>query len=358
MKIALIAYMHGNGGAERQISKLSNELAQMGHCVQMLVLAEYNLKYHISDSVFVQNLTYAEKSGIHPIIGRFYALRKAYKSFRPDVTIHFNYQSVYLTILNRKTLRGKIIFAERGDPTNKSDYTLPLRILRFFTNIRTDGFVFQTRGAQSFFNQRTQKRSIVIPNSVAVKEGVYSKVNNREKKIVSSGRLHPQKNQALLISAFSKIASRYPDYTLEIYGDGELREELSQQIKVLGLENRVLLKGVVKNIFEVTRSATLFVLSSDYEGMPNALMEAMALGVPCISTDCSPGGARDLIDEGVNGWITPIKDVDSLADRMAFVLSHLDIAEEVATNAMKITSTHTDESVFAMWDQFISRVVK
>ena len=203
-------------------------------------------------------------------------------------------------------ISGKVLFAERGDPFDKKDYNLYLRLLRYFANKRINGFVFQSNGAMSCFGNSVKMKSTVIPNSIYIKNiAAYSFLGNRDKVIVNVGRLHPQKNQNLLIEAFSKIASNYPEYNLVIFGDGELQCVLEAKIRNLNLSTRVKILPPTKDIFSKIYRASIFVLSSDFEGMPNALMEAMALGIPSISTDCSPGGARDLIVEGKNGWITP-----------------------------------------------------
>lgn len=116
------------------------------------------------------------------------------------------------------------------------------------------------------------------------------------KKIVTVGRLTVQKNQKLLIESFSEVLKKYPNIILEIYGDGEKREELKYIIKTLGVSNNVIFKGNILNVHEAIADAGLFVLSSDYEGLSNALMEAMMMGLPCISTTCA--GSDELISDG------------------------------------------------------------
>ena len=149
------------------------------------------------------------------------------------------------------------------------------------------------------------------------------------------------------------IAPKYPSIRLDFYGDGEMHDELQDKINYLGLEHRVTLHPSTKDIFDCIRTAQLFVLSSDYEGMPNALMEAMALGLPCISTDCRPGGARTLIDNGQNGLIVPVKDVDTLAETMMFVLDNPDLAEDMAQEARLLGETHTNKIIFDKWNDFL-----
>ena len=156
-----------------------------------------------------------------------------------------------------------------------------------------DGCVFQTKEAQEWFPERLQRKSKIIYN--AVKEDFYQIERTPVRgEIVTCGRLVEQKNHALLIDAFSEVLKKYPFVTLKIYGEGALREKLQHQINDLGLEKKAFLMGATSDVEKVLQTADLFVLSSDYEGMPNALMEAMAAGVPCISTDCPCGGPREL----------------------------------------------------------------
>ena len=240
----------------------------------------------------------------------------------PDVIINYNLQSAYFCLTIPKKHRGKVVYSERGDPYD-DEYSGILGKLRDYTIPRMDGLVFQSEGARDFFPDKVKDKSIVIHNSVNVPQDKYPIPIVREKRIVNVGRLHPQKNQKLLIDAFGKIASSFPEYTLDIYGDGPLKEELQKQINSLGLTERIHLNVSRKDVWQCIYTASLFVLTSDYEGMPNALMEAMALGLPCIATDCRPGGARTLIEDEVNGYVMPQGKVDVLAERMKYMLQAL-----------------------------------
>lgn len=356
MKLALCAYLHGNGGAERQITMLANAMAERGHEVHFLVLSEFNKKYEISPLVHVHDLTEEEKTAIHPIIGRYKALKRAYKEIHPDCTIHYNLQSAYLTAAMPKKVYCKSIYSERTDPYDKS-YNGLFGILRNWCVNRTDGFMFQSEGARDFFDAEVAKRSAVIHNSVSVSVEKYPMPEIRDDRIVSMGRLHNQKNQALLIDAFAKIADEFPECTLENYGDGQLRESLQQKIDNLGLTARIKLQPARKDVFDAIRTARLFVLSSDYEGMPNALMEAMALGLPCVATDCRPGGARTLVEDGVNGFVVPRRNVAALADKMRYVLSHPEVADTISRGGRNIVDTHTEKIIFDKWEEFIKQVM-
>lgn len=358
MKILTVGYLHGAGGAERQIILLSNQLAQRGHDVTLCVLAEHNSPYKIDDSVKIVDVSNAENninSSVGKIFKRLFTFRRIVKQEKPDVIINYNLQSAYFCLTLSRKQRGKVIYSERGDPYD-AEYSGLLGKIRDYTVKRMDGLVFQSEGARDFFPNVVKQKSIVIHNSVNVPQDKYPIPVHREKRVVNVGRLHPQKNQKLLIDAFAKIAKSFPDYSLEIYGDGELHDELQRQINDLGLKDRIVIYPSRKDLWNCIYNASLFILSSDYEGMPNALMEAMALGLPCISTDCRPGGARSLIEDGVNGFIVPVKSTMELAQRMSECLSQKDVSERIASNARQIELTHSDKVLFDKWNNFLHRL--
>lgn len=351
MKVAIIAYLHGAGGAERQIVMLSNFLSEHGHEVHLVILNENNTYYTISGHVIKHDLSNKEH-GCLRILKRWELLYNALKLIRPDVTVNYNLQSVYFEMMLPKKITGKVVYSERGDPYDK-EYSGLLGILRILSFKRTDGFVFQSEGARDYFNENVRKRSVVIHNPVAVPLRKYPLPEVRKKKIVTVGRLHPQKNQRLLINAFAKVHKMFPEYQLEIYGDGKLQDELKRQIEQTGLKGSAFICPSRNDIWDCIYDASLFVLTSDYEGMPNALMEAMALGVPCISTDCRPGGARTLIEDGNNGCIVAPRDIEALSTRMIYLLQNNDMLRKLSDNGRKIANDHTPEIIFGQWEQFL-----
>lgn len=353
MKIACVAYMHGFGGAERQIIMLANQMVIRNHEVNLICVAEDKIKYDLDKRVQIHSIVDKElgNSIIRIYLRRKYLLQKL-NELKCDLIINFNFQSVYLLGFSNKNKIGKILYSERADPGDK-EYSGILGIIRNITIPHIDAFVFQSEGARDFFkNNYVKTHCTVIPNACFTKKGLPFQ-GERDKRIVSVGRLSNQKNQKVLIKAFSKIASKYKDYELEFYGDGDLREELEDFCYELGISKQVNFKGTVKNVSEVIQSASLFVLSSDFEGIPNALIEAMAVGLPCISTDCRPGGARTLIKSGKNGIITPIGDADTLAQAMDYLLSNPKKAKEISENALNIVDTLSPNLIYDKWESFM-----
>ena len=176
--------------------------------------------------------------------------------------------------------------------------------------------------------------------------------------IITVGRLMTQKNHKLLIEAFSKIAKEFPDENLVIYGEGELRDTLETQSKKLGLEGRVKLPGATTNVAEKLSSAKVFVLSSDYEGMPNALMEAMAVGVPVISTDCPCGGPAMLIEEDSQGILVPCQNAEKLANALRLLLESQDLRLMVGESCKERALQFSPDIVFSQWKEYIEEPSK
>ena len=143
-----------------------------------------------------------------------------------------------------------------------------------------------------------------------------------------------------------------------IYGEGDKRGELEKLVEELGLKDRISLPGNIRNIADEMEKNSLFVLSSDFEGMPNALMEAMALGLPCVSTDCPCGGPRYLIKNGENGVLVPVGDADALAEAMKKMLHDEDLRIRIGNNARTIQTRLSPEKIYGQWESYIKSIVE
>ena len=215
-----------------------------------------------------------------------------------------------------------------------------------------DKVVFQTEGAQQFFDKKTIRKSTIIPNPIVIPELRW--IGFDAKTIVSVGRLHVRfKRQDVLLKSFRKVLDAYPDYKLVLYGDGPDRKSLEQLAKELSMDGSVEFKGKVANVMKIIADEGIFVLSSDSEGMPNALMEAMALGMPVISTDCEPGGAKALIQNGVNGIIVPRGDVDRLAEAIIFYIENKEKADQYGLSARQSMKSYSPNIIICKWSELL-----
>ena len=355
VSVVLIGKMWGVGGAEKSLIMLANALAGKGYDVSLLAMQHGEIAYAIDPRVIIHyvpdkksNIYVQRLARVANIIGKL-------KELKPDIVICFG---MLVGIIAPKLLRIKTIFSERGNPGSDSNSGI-VGLVRSLSFPFVDGFVFQVNGAKEFFSTRIQKKSTVIPNPVYMNYTDYAIPKEREKIIVNVGRIHSQKNQRMLITAFAKLPKRFSEFKLRIYGqDAGLRQELTEYAEVLGVGDRVEFMGTSSRLWDEIVFSRLFVLSSDYEGMPNSLMEAMALGVPCISTDCPPGGPSALIKSGVNGLLCPVGDSDKLASLMRTPLEDDEYSERIALAAKNICFTHKYEYIMDQWDAYIKKIAQ
>lgn len=341
------------GGAERVMSILANEWGKSNVETMMLVTeTEAISKYHLSKNVTMISCHEEKKRAKIPHLVIIKRVREICKEWQPDVVISFYNDLCALTALAITGLHITLLYSERNDP-NRTNQRWIDRLYRKIVEHMADKIVFQTAGAQRCYPKSVQEKSTVILNPVNTNGFPIHDFLHEKLEIVSVGRLEAQKNQKLLIDAFELIASDFPEYQLTIYGEGSLRKELEEYIKAKGLQERVFLPGNKNNIQEHIKDASLFVLSSDYEGIPNALIEAMAIGLPCVSTDCSPGGARELIEDGVNGLIVPCGDVSKLSDAMRMMLSRKACAKGYGIEALKIRKKTDVKKISEDWLSYI-----
>lgn len=356
MKILFYINTIRHGGAERVISNLANQLEKKGHQCVFVTSFFASWEYKLSENVVrkVLNEKYIEGSFIKRNFCLLYNLRRILKEERPDVAIAFMAEPNFRLLISSVGLKVKKIISVRNDP--KREYSNVItRTLAKILFCRADGIVFQTNEAQEWFPKTIQKKSKIILNQVD--EIFYSTVyDGIRKNIVTTGRLVPQKNHKILIEAFSMISNLVSD-DLIIYGEGELRNELTDLIKRLKLEKRIFLPGAVEKVSEKIKTAKLFVLSSDYEGLPNALMEAMALGIPCVSTDCPCGGPRMLLGNIDENLLVEPGNTTQLAEIMKTLVLSPDSLKNIGYQMKNNAKMFLPENVINVWEKYIIEVV-
>lgn len=349
-KISFFLGSMGRGGAERVISILSNDFAERGWVTHIGLLLFNKVDYDLNDSIKVFDFTGKITSRLKRTPYWIKSIRNHIKKERPDVIVSFAARINVLVLLASLGTKTKVIVSERNDPWHDGR-GLATRFMVHLLYPFAAKIVLQTKRSIAYFSKAIAKKCIVIPNPISVKCEA-SPV--KRKKIVAVGRLAKQKNHEMLIRAFSSLPQEYSDYSLFIYGDGSLLEYLSSLAKSLGVENRVFFPGNVSNIHEQIADAELFILSSDYEGLSNALLEAMMMGLPCISTNCA--GAEEFIENGRNGLIVPVGDGDMLKKAIVKMLSEEIFCNMCGLNAKETSKKFAKKEMIALWKSQLEEV--
>lgn len=324
MKIIFVISGLANGGAEREVVAYADALAEMGNEVHIVCLWRDETDYVPSEKVVVHRWRFGS-------VIRILHLRVGYnlpgwivrlRALRGDVIIPFCLPPEFYPLCFWPAVlfsRTRLLYTVRNNEEKKSPGRLG-RLFKRFAWFLADGIWTQTEDQRVFFPEKMQKKIFVAPN---ILDRRFLDIRRQERgkvsRFISVGRIHAQKNHKMLVRAFAKMIERTGDQdsTLSIYGktaDGyrAVEEELRALIHELRLKGRVFLPGRVSDIESKYEQADAFVFSSDYEGCPNALMEAMAAGLPCISTDC-PTGPSTIIDSGSNGILVPVGDEDAMS---------------------------------------------
>lgn len=346
------------GGAERVVCNLANYLEKKGWDISILTMSDVKASYYVSSNVKVQPLIfqYERKNFFYNSIVRYLRLKKYIKTESTDCFIVMLPITILLLLFLRKKVKGKVIISERWHPAR---YSLIIRNLLKELVYRADGFVFQTKDSYDWYRPYIKgKKAVIIPNAVNEEFLICDRNIDKKKRIVGVGRLAAEKNFGLLIKAYSQIAEKYPDYTVAIFGEGPERSTLEKLITELHLENKIVVYGYTENIKEELQKSKLFVLPSDYEGMPNVLIEAMALGLPCISTDCPAGGSRFLIQHGINGYLTEVGNIEQMAYYMDLMLSSEKLADSIGSKAHEIVKKLDPDQIYSAWECFIESVIE
>lgn len=336
--------------------QLAEHFARIGYRSVLVTSFRSNDEYSIPENI--ERLSMEEKnlpqSRLKKNIIRIAALRKLCREYKPEALIAFMAEPNFRAVLAAAGLPVKAIISVRNSP----DKEYAGKLFRFVGQHilpMADGCVFQTEDARSWFPERLQHKSKIIMNQVS-RSFFDEPAADEHKDIYAVGRLNHQKNFPMLIRAFAKL----PDTgdRLIIHGEGEKRGELEALIKELGLEGRVLLPGLSSNVAKDIRGAKIFVLSSDFEGMPNALLEATALGLCCISTDCPCGGPREIISDGINGRLIPVGDEEALAKAMAELLENDELRRDLAAKARDSANKFSPDEIFGQWKDYVESVIE
>lgn len=364
MKLLFHLNCFEQGGAERVVSNLVNQLVEDDY--QIVVGTEWQGEEEFALDKRVKRVHVGlreeddHKNRLVKIFLRFKYLRDLIKEEKPDAVIAFTRRPNYRALIATIGLKVPVIPAVRQDP--KSYYnSLADKLLMPTLYLRAAGCVFQTGEQMTYFPKSLQKRARIILNPVNAKYLNREMPANKTKTVVQSGRLVGFKNQAMLLEAFLKVHEKHPEYDLKIYGGDSMdgtKEQLEEIIAKHHAEDYIRLMGPSDSLEEELPKAEIYAFSSDYEGMPNALLEALTLGMPAVATDCPCGGPRTVMEHEVNGLLIPVGDAKAMEVSINRLIEHPELAKQYGMEARKIADRINGTAVLAQWKQYIGEVIE
>lgn len=388
--IYLVLFTLAVGGAERHASSIANYLLQRGYNVKIVLLQDNVVDYTLADEIEVVALSDLQcpDNVKNPKINIWDKLRlkiysvlseEKYKYLDRKLWLELHYinklrfyfseqdnveNSLVISFMTMpnitmsmlKNFFGyKLILSEFTSPHLEFAAEAPENKLKrkFYSN--ADGFIFQTDEQKEYYSYLSQVKMQVIPNPIEDIETLPYH-GTRKKEIVNYCRHVKAKNLPLLIESFAKLVKEYPEYKLVIYGDGPERQNVEKSIIEYGIIDKVLLKPFAKNVLELVRESTMFVSSSDREGISNSMLEAMAIGLPTVCTDCPAGGARMFIEPYRNGLIVPVRDSEALYKAMKYVIDNPKEAESMSRNAVSVRKDLEKKKILNQWLDFLNMI--
>lgn len=349
MNIGFIINKISYGGGERMQQLLVSEFQKHGHKIYAFT-RNSNLKEDILSCKIITLKN--NKNKIWQFVYETLIVNRLLRKFQIDLLVIFNVAESFL--FSSKFSRCKVITTLRVDPTfTSSQFLIKCRIpLSFYLS---DGVVFQTKKIQLRYPLSIQNKSIVIPNPV-FKEFTVKPQLEKLNRVISVGRLSPEKNFQMLIKAFANTCPN--EYTLHIYGDGPLKTELTYLIEELNMKEKVFLEGSTNTIVSILSRSKILVLPSNFEGMPNALIEGMAMGLACISTNFPSGGADELIESYKNGILISVGNQNELTNALLELFENKNLQDKLSKNALLVRERLKQQAVIDSWLSFLQIVVK
>lgn len=351
-KIVLSFATLAQGGAARVCANLSYPLCDTYDEVILVTWADVPQFYEYDHRATWYNLT--KEAGGASDYKRMRWFRQLVKRERPDLILSFLEPFNIRVLLCTIGLGVKTVVAERNDPHGVNKYWIMEQIEKMVYRL-ADRILVQTETIRKFFDGGLKERTHIIYNPVNIPREMVGQalVTPKKKRIVTVARLMPQKNHDILIKAFAIFAKKHPDYTLTIYGNGPQGDELRPLAKSLGVGDRVSIPGASKTIHQDILDAEMMCLVSTREGMSNAMIEAMCLGLPCICTKVS--GAIDLIEDGKNGVLVEIGDVEGLVEKMNCLADNQEKAQQIGTQATELYQLLNKERINREWIDFLKK---
>jgi GalNAc-alpha-(1->4)-GalNAc-alpha-(1->3)-diNAcBac-PP-undecaprenol alpha-1,4-N-acetyl-D-galactosaminyltransferase len=351
-KIFLVIPTLKPGGSERVMSELANEFSEI-HEVHLILLAKTEIFYKINANIIIHEFNYdiSQNNFFLKSISRLkvlFSFRRLVITQKPDTLLSFIDKYNIFTICCTLFLNQKVFVSDRNNPFYKS--SISMRIAKRLFYPMASGIICQTNIAKTKLQSTVRNKNvIVIPNPI--KKVIVDNNVIRNKIIIHVGRFVKEKGHFDLLNIFNRIDNK--NWHLQLLGDGPLRERIVSEIEILGLTKRVEILGSVEDVDSYLGKASLFLFTSYSEGFPNALAEAMASGLTCISYDCQVGPS-DLIENNKNGFLIPVGDVNLFVKTINNCLKNDQIREIIGNNAKNVAIKLDRENIAKMYLKFIN----
>lgn len=341
----------GNAGISRVLSELTDAWVEKGHKVSVAFIAKNSVR--ATDYSWRSEIELIGVPTGNNTLSIYFNLVRSYikllKSRPNAVAVSLSVMTNFAIGAAAPFVKNKIVISDRNDPRRRPAG----KAKQFFRDLafkQADTLILQTEDVKKYYQERIHVTGVVIPNPI--NKDMPAPIlggGTRRPVIVTASRLNKQKNLGMLIEAFSKISKRHPEYKVEIFGRGEEEENLKRKAEAYSVSDKVIFKGFSSNIYEDIKDCSMYVCSSDYEGISNALLEALGLGLPTISTDCPVGGSRLLIENDVNGILVNVGDVDAFAAQMERLIDNPELADKLSANAVSVRDKYAADRIAQMW---------
>jgi GalNAc-alpha-(1->4)-GalNAc-alpha-(1->3)-diNAcBac-PP-undecaprenol alpha-1,4-N-acetyl-D-galactosaminyltransferase len=359
VNIAFVIPGLGPGGAERVATLLCNFWASEGHAVTLITFEDEGTVpfYMLDRAIALRKLNASAGSGSARLlnnVNRVLRLRALVKELRPDALVAFTTDANVIGLLASRGTDVPVVISERNQPDRPGLASMH-RLARRLTYPFADAVIVQTDTIANWVQNRLRTPVHVIPNPVALTTPRALMATPHQHVLIALGRLTAQKGFDILIEAFARVAGKHPDWRLVIYGGGPDRTELETLRDVLSLQRRVSLPGITKNIETAFAEASLFVLPSRFEGYPNALLEALAAGLPTIATS-GPGGASEILEDGKFGLLVPPGDAVALASALDRMMSDPELRGTYGAKAPNAVAELNVERIGRQWLDLLAAI--
>ena len=350
------------GGAERVITNLANYFSENNDVI-LVVTNQSKVNYVIDKKVkFISLKSNKFINKISKIsITKYVSLKNVIKKEKPDIAISFlpeaSFRIASLKRFSKCMKNIPLIVSIRNNPYVEYKSKLVNKLMRFLYK-KIDGLVLQTPDCLEYFKDILPCDKIVIANPLSERFLNNKIASKRKKEIVTVNSLTTKKNPFLMIDAFKDFVKDNSDYHLTMYGDGYLKNDLCKYVAENKLSEKVTIAGNVDDVENKIIDAKMYVLCSNYEGMPNSLMEAMALGIPSIATDSPIGGCRMLIKNNLNGILIKVNDKIELVKAMNKIANDESLASKLSKEAIKIVNDYSPSIINKKWEDYIFKIMK